>query len=997
MIRIPRIPTPVLILLSLLPFSAGAQHVQESPDANYQTGSQLYSEGLFSESIPHFERAFESAGENAAVREAAAYHIVRARSRVRPSDFEREVEWFVRAFPNSRHSSAFLIDLAIEYTERELWADALELFERARLYPIRESREVELLYQMAESAVEGGYYSRARSYFLELADGWPDSGWAPLALYSRGRLYIEEENYESSSTAFELLRMRYPNHAITRRIGTALAESYYQQDRFEEAAAAFEEAIPYLDGEERSKAIYLTGESYNALNQLDEAARFYRLYLSRAGDDQDTRAAYYGLGWVFHKQGIYHWAAEAFNNASGGDDEIARKALYYKAVNEKIGGRYQSSLETFREFGDRFQEGLIVEEAWYEWAVTAFERGRYVEAIEVLLPLARRTGELQEPARILTFLGEAYYANGEYTLALEAFDVVEELGDVDPRFRRQARFQRAWLRYSNQAYEQAQPEFQAVYDDAPNSDLGAEALFWGADSHYQLANYGPAATQFVRFIEDYPGHELAGAARYALGWSYFMMGDFENAVGPFVDFLENYEPPSIALFPYETDTQLRIGDSWFALGEYGRAMEYYNRVIGAEPGGDYAMFQVANSYYRMNRNFEAVTEFRRLLRIYPYSSLREQAQYNVAYIYLNTGNYEQAVEEFRTIIERFPGTSWAARAQYNIGDAWYNAGEYTSAIEAYNEVLRRYPGSDYVIEAIGGIQYAQLSAGEEDRSIDILEEFLANNPASGTADRLRYRQAEAIYQMGNYEGAVEDFQQYIRITNSDDMLPDAWYNLADAYLRTGRTEQAIESFATVAEEYAESGRAADALARLGSIHQELGEYEEASRFYSYLLEQPSRHHSQAWLGMGEASLSLSRLDEATTRFENALRLSPGNAVARLGLAKIQFSEGRHEEARNVFREIADESSTEIGAEAQFMLGRSLQAEQRFEDALAAYARLTVLFDTFDNWIVEAHYNSSEIYIRQGNRTEAISTLNYIIDNYPGSEVAARARTLLGTN
>src|SRR5690625_6165425 len=70
----------------------------------------------------------------------------------------------------------------------------------------------------------------------------------------------------------------------------------------------------------------------------------------------------------------------------------------------------------------------------------------------------------------------------------------------------------------------------------------------------------------------------------------------------------------------------------------------------------------------MNRIFDAVTQFRRLLRIYPYSRLREQAQYNIAYVYLNTGNYDQAIEEFTTVIQRYPGTEWAARSQYNIGE-----------------------------------------------------------------------------------------------------------------------------------------------------------------------------------------------------------------------------------------------------------------------------------------------------------------------------------------
>ena len=83
-------------------------------------------------------------------------------------------------------------------------------------------------------------------------------------------------------------------------------------------------------------------------------------------------------------------------------------------------------------------------------------------------------------------------------------------------------------------------------------------------------------------------------------------------------------------------------------------------------------------------NLWAKSTFRRLLRIYPFSRLREQAQYNVAYIYMTTGNNQQAIEEFETVINRYPGTEWAARAQYNIGDAHYNTGKYELAVRLTN-------------------------------------------------------------------------------------------------------------------------------------------------------------------------------------------------------------------------------------------------------------------------------------------------------------------------
>jgi tetratricopeptide (TPR) repeat protein len=76
-------------------------------------------------------------------------------------------------------------------------------------------------------------------------------------------------------------------------------------DDLTEAIEALEDAIPYLDEENRLKAIYLIGESYNALNNFEEAARYYRIYLARVDDEEEARIGHYGLGWVYHKQDIF--------------------------------------------------------------------------------------------------------------------------------------------------------------------------------------------------------------------------------------------------------------------------------------------------------------------------------------------------------------------------------------------------------------------------------------------------------------------------------------------------------------------------------------------------------------------------------------------------------------------------------------------------------------------------------------------------------------------
>ncbi|MEX0607872.1 MAG: tetratricopeptide repeat protein [Balneolaceae bacterium] len=970
-----------------------AQDIQYPKTHNYHAGINLYEEGFFEEAVEQFNK-FRDFSPNHELQISADYFTARAKAGSDSANIEAYYQQFILEYPGSDLSVVLLKDLGHRYTEQGKYEAAIEYYQQAIQSWMKSVKASETKYWIAEAAAENRDYSNSRTYFLELADEYPDSKWAPNALYARGRLYLEEEEYDASAQAFELLKERYPSNEITRRVGIALGESYYQQGRYEEAIEALRNALTYLDTDTRTKAVFLIAESHNYLNNYDDAARYYLQHINLTKGTPEERISHYGLGWLYNKQKIYHWSGESFGRAAVGNDEIARKAQYYKAVNEKLGGQYAKSMDSFREFGNRYSDGLWVEEAYYEWAISAFQAALYGESIETLLTLVRNEDALKEPGKIYTMLGEAFYANAEYTRATQAFEEAEKVADIDPSLKRQATFQKAWILFRNQAYQQAQPVFESVYTEDPNSELGGEALFWSADSYYKMRQFNRAAQRFSIFIENYSESELMGAALYSLGWSYFEMGQFDKAVQPLEDFLANYEPPPIALFPYDIDTKLRIGDAYYALGQYGEAISNYNKAIGAEPGGDYAMFQVANSYYRSGRTFEAVTNFRKTLRIYPFSRLREQAQYNIAYIYLNTNNYSQAVEEFQTVINKYPGTEWAARSQYNIGDAYYNSGEYDRAISAYRSVLENYPKSSYIIEAINGIQYAQLSAGGSDSSSVILEEFLSDNPTSSTADRLRYRQAENIFQSGDYENAIKEFRQYLRITNSDELIPEAYSNLGEAYKQTGQLANAIEAYETIVEDFPNDDLFASALITLGTLHFENGEYQRSHGRYAHLLETSPRYRQEAYVGMGNASLEQGRLERAKEEYESALQVNLNSEAAKAGLGKVALAEENFDQAEELLAPIADRSTTGVGAEAQYYLGEIDQKQGNYNAAIEEYSKVKVLFGAFDFWVSKAMYNTAECHIRLGNRGEAMTVLNSIVVSYPGTEVAKAAQNLL---
>lgn len=982
-------------MLSASVFGQGAVVTEKN---DYNRGIRLYDEGLFEESIKSLS-SYVLKNPAGPLAETAWFYLAKAKTATDSTNVVLYTEQFVTRYPERERSADLLIELGHRYRESEDHIVAVDYFERAFEIPMDDDKAARLLFWTAEVYITINDYDSARAKYLLLSDRYRSHELSPSALYARGRLYLQEQNFPKTTEAFELIRSRHPTNPITRRIGTALGESYFQQGRYQEAITSLRAALPNLvdDKEQESKAVLLIAESYNFLNQLDDASTWYLRFVNQNKGNENERLAHYGLGWVYHKQEIYHWAGQSFEKAITVDDDLSRKALYYKAVNEKLSGRYDLSLRSFQEFGRRYTDGFWIEEAYYEWSIVSFEIGDYVSALETLLDLIRSGTRLNEPGKIYTLLGEAYFANNEFSRAIDAFEVAEQIDGLDPAVKRQARFQRGWVMFQNHAFSTARPIFQQVYDEDPNGRLASEALFWIADSYYNMEEYGPAAETFRQFLTRFPNHELAGAAQYSLGWSHFRMGQYNLAIDPLRIFLEEYKAPPIALFPYDVDTKLRLGDSYYALRQYRDAIRFYEQAVTSDPGGDYALFQVANSYYRAEQTYEAVQAFRRLLRQFPESRLREQSFYNIGYIYFLAGNFSQAISEFQNVIRQYRGSNWAARAQYNIGDAHYNAGEYQQAIAAYQQVLNNYPRSPLIIEAVNGIQYAMLAAGEEDKSSELLESFIQENPQAGTADRLRFRQAEFLLRTADYAGAVEAFRDYIRVTNSQQMLAEAWYNLADAYRQLGDINNAMLAYETLVSDFSRNARAESALLNLGTIEFSRKNYDKALEYFNQLRTRTTRLRNEANIGLGDTYLALNRIDEAGQAYRRVLQVNPNFEAALLGEAKVLVRNRQFEEAIPKLKEISDRNVVEIGAEALYWIGYSQQQLRRNDEALQTFSQVRVLYEAYVYWVSMSYIRTAETQRAKGETNESRATYQSVIDRYPGTEAAELARRVLQGN
>jgi TolA-binding protein len=358
------------------------------------------------------------------------------------------------------------------------------------------------------------------------------------------------------------------------------------------------------------------------------------------------------------------------------------------------------------------------------------------------------------------------------------------------------------------------------------------------------------------------------------------------------------------------------------------------------------------------------------------------------------GNYTQAIEEFNAVIDNYPRTDWAARAQYNIGDAYYNVSQYQDAIQAYKKVLDNYPRSSYIIDAVNGIQFAQFASGQADSSGYMLEELVQNHPNQRTADRLRYRMATNLLQSGDYNGAVSAFEDYIRKTPYSSNLPDAYYNLAEAYRLNDKEQKSIESYKYLLERFPQSDRAPTAHSDLADIYVRRGELDQALEQYRQLRDNFNDYRIEGIVGMGRINRMNGDLSKARELYEEGLSIDAENTALTLGIAALNVEERRFDEALENLRPIAENSSNENGAEAQYLIGEVFRAQGNYNQAIDAYTNVKLFYEAYQNWVAKALFGSAKCYEQLGNPGEANNTLRTIVESYPETIEAIQAQQML---
>lgn len=529
--------------------------------------------------------------------------------------------------------------------------------------------------------------------------------------------------------------------------------------------------------------------------------------------------------------------------------------------------------------------------------------------------------------------GERLYLEGNYPLALDAFDAFLRASPDSPLVA-DAQFRRAQILFHLKRYGEAEELFQRIEVRYPSTQYYPSLPFWSGMAAYGLKDFMRAAQLFSKYLKGNPPEEGRQRALLYLAFSWKMLGRLEEAQKWLLQlltprYLKSPDPEALLLY----------GSLALSTGEVDGLLSLYRQVQGVklpEPGRSKFLLFVGEGYFRQSFFREAVEVF---------SFVSPELQKEKLYALKRTIQCYAALQEPQKIpLLLEEGRQWLKNDSSSLPEVWelggqllFDAGEYESAIR-YLEILRE-RGIGMSEKGLGILAESYRRTGNLEKAHSVLVEGIEEPD-------LILLKGEIEAQMGRWSEAEKTFKGWIASFPDSSLRYSALYLLAWVVEKQGRWEDAL----TVTEALPRTGilpeEALPLLRSRALLLGRLGRDSDAlSAWETYLRHRPGDVEGRIeWLRLLLTSRHTSIvLKEAEKLLQE--ELSPGlkDAVRLLqGVALLE--ESQFAQASTVLEQVASRnaqlpSGEDLWIYATFYLGWAHYRLGSFSAALDMYQSL----------------------------------------------------------
>ena len=451
-----------------------------------------------------------------------------------------------------------------------------------------------------------------------------------------------------------------------------------------------------------------------------------------------------------------------------------------------------------------------------------------------------------------------YFDNGKYAFARKWYDQVDQ-SRLSRSEMEKFNFNNGYAYFKIQRFNEARKFLNQVQD---SKKYGTQAKYYLGFIAYEGDNYQEATKLFdeVKDMEEYDKN-----LSYFQSDMNFKEGKFQEAIDEGLKQLPNAKPSE------KSELNKIIGESYFNLGEYDKAIPYLKEYRGRKGkwnNTDY--YQLGYAYYKQGDYKNAIAEFNKIVG--GKNSTAQNAYYHLAESYLNSGQKQEALNAFKNASEMDFDAKIKEDALYNYAKLSYEIGNsYESAPKVILSYLDNYPNSTYNDELKELLISSYITSKNYKEAMDLLESsrsfedkvvyqkvafyrgvelFMEGNYGEANSyfdksltqprdpvfvARATYWKAESDYLQNSFDEALIGFKQFKGLSeaSSTEEYKDIDYNIGYSYFKQKQYLSAAESFETYVKRSSTSEhKLADAYLRVGDSYFVSSKYWPAMEAYN---------------------------------------------------------------------------------------------------------------------------------------------------------------------
>ncbi|MDO5656269.1 MAG: tetratricopeptide repeat protein [Flavobacteriaceae bacterium] len=639
-------------------------------------------------------------------------------------------------------------------------------------------------------------------------------------------------------------------------------------------------------------------------------------------------------------------------------DKNSEEAAEFYASLVALINNERGAEERFLAFQDKYPRSIYVRNGAWELGSFYLRNGDYDNAYKYLtlgnlndLP-ERKRNEYQFK------LGYVAFMKGNER---EALRHLEPLVRSD-KYQDEAAYYTGHIYYSQKNFEKAFTYFDALRKRNP--DYETRVLPYVVQIEFNNGEYQKAIEDGQRLLSQNRDRFIQSEVSKIVGESYFQLKEYDKAI----PYLEAYTGEKSNADYYQ------LGYAYYQKGDYAQAVSLFNKIIGEKtPLAQTAYYQLGNSYLQQSMKREALTAYKSASEMNFNAQIQEDAFYNYAKLSYDIGNpFVGTPEVLQSFIKTYPRSKYNSEINDYLVDAFISSGNYKNALDVLNKI------SNKTLAQLAAEQQAAFLYGselvKEGKMAEAESNF--NMAAKSNSDakikaRATFWQGESNFRQDKFERALSNFKSFKVLNVEVPETKEIDYQLGYTYLKLRQYSNAASSFETYLATNPPGDFKADAKIRLADAYIGAKQTQKALGLYQEIATQNVAQSDEAAFNRAVVLGILGENDNKISALESFINSYPNSKYfenARLELAEAYLRKGDNNKAMSQLDALIKNGKPEMVARARLRKGLiyynkedNSRALTEFKSVAENYPRTQLALQGIDN--------AKRIYVEENNLTE----------------------------